>query len=66
LKLQIVNNEKLHEQYKWKLQQADDNLEMVEREQDQMEKKAAGELSSLKENNFFETTRIIDRPMLQM
>ena len=42
LKLQLNNQEKLQTQNEWKLSQADDNLEMVEREKEEMEKKAVG------------------------
>lgn len=47
LKLQLNNQEKLQTQNEWKLSQADDNLEMVEREKEEMEKKAVGK-------NFFQ------------
>ena len=42
LKLKIENLEKLHQQDEWKLSQADDNLEMVERKASDMERKAVG------------------------
>lgn len=45
LRLQITNHQKTHTQNQWKLDQADDLLDMVERERDNIEKKAKGELN---------------------
>uniref|UniRef100_A0A7M5X125 Uncharacterized protein n=1 Tax=Clytia hemisphaerica TaxID=252671 RepID=A0A7M5X125_9CNID len=42
LKLQIENLEKVHQQNEWKLSQADDNLEMVERKATDKEMKSLG------------------------
>ena len=51
LKLKIENLEKLHGQDEWKLSQADDNLEMVERKASAMERKAVGKLTWFCQNS---------------
>ena len=42
MKSQLSDQKKLQQQHEWKLSQADDNLEMVERENEKMERKAVG------------------------
>ena len=44
VKLQLTNSEKLRTQLEWKLEQADNNLEMVEREHDDFENEANSKL----------------------
>lgn len=51
LKSQLSDQQKLQQQNEWKLSQADDNLEMVERENEKMERKAVGK--SFIHHNYF-------------
>ena len=51
LKSQLSDQQKLQQQNEWKLSQADDNLEMVERENEKMERKAVGK--SFNHHNYF-------------
>lgn len=48
LKSQLSDQQKLQQQHEWKLSQADDNLEMVERDNEKMERKAVEIMSKMR------------------